>query len=79
MKKALISPQELVETGVRIAQVENQEFDVATPLYWIDCDDSITAENHFYDESNKEIKEISNKQPHLKELDILTKLLEQLK
>jgi hypothetical protein len=38
--KALISPQE----NNRIAQVEAVPFEVAKPLYWINCPDSVTTE-----------------------------------
>ena len=49
MKQALISPNELIYSydgtliGVRIAQVEQTIFDVAPPLYWIDCEDEVDA------------------------------------
>jgi hypothetical protein len=46
--KALISPLELVASGVRIAQVETQEFEVAEPLYWIDCADDVNASTWYF-------------------------------
>ena len=57
MKKALISPKEIVlnydrsELGQRVAQVEDQPFDVSPPLFWIDCDDSVIADQFYYDGS----------------------------
>lgn len=42
--KALISPNEVRENGVRVAQVEAQEFEVAAPLFWVDCPDGVTAD-----------------------------------
>ena len=54
MKKALISPNELIYSydgtliGVRVAQVEQQEFDVAQPLYWIECADEVDAINWYF-------------------------------
>ena len=44
MKKALINPLE----NNRIVQVENKTFEVAEPLFWIDCNDDVTT-NNFYD------------------------------
>mgnify|MGYP003654775030 CR=1 FL=1 len=55
MKKALISPNEKVYDyednylGERIAEVSDNEFPVASPLYWIDCDDNVTAELYYFD------------------------------
>jgi hypothetical protein len=52
--KALISPEEKVALGsdgdgVRIAQVEQVEFEVAHPLFWVDCPSECTAENWYFD------------------------------
>jgi hypothetical protein len=55
--KALISPNEPiynyatppVQIGVRIAQVDAQEFPVASPLYWIDCAEDVNANTYYYD------------------------------
>jgi hypothetical protein len=55
MKKALISPKEIIHingrTLWRIAQVESVEnvFDVCEPLYWMDCDDDVNTEFFSYD------------------------------
>jgi hypothetical protein len=43
MKKALISPLEQREVGVRVAQIEVKSFEVAEPLFWVDCSDDITT------------------------------------
>ena len=43
MKKALIEHDNLV------SQVEEQEFDVAPPFYWVDCDDAIEAKRYRYE------------------------------
>lgn len=47
--KALISPLEPKENGVRIAQVEPDDkiFEVAEPLYWIICPDDCNV-NYWY-------------------------------
>jgi hypothetical protein len=65
MKKALISPNELVKNpntgvdiGIRIAQVADNEFEVAIPLYWIECPDNTDPGTQYYDEATQEIKQI---------------------
>lgn len=42
--KALIDPN---QEGL-VIQVEQQDFEVASPLYWVDCDDTITAYQYIY-------------------------------
>lgn len=53
--KALISPNEaaysydgLTILGMRIAQVAEEEFPVASPLFWWDCSVDCTADNYYY-------------------------------
>ncbi|NDB58391.1 hypothetical protein EB001_08085, partial [bacterium] len=68
MKKALISPNEQVYDvsvdpnvylGERIAEVAENEFPVAPPLYWLDCEDYVNANNYYYDNNTKLITEKS--------------------
>jgi len=54
--KALISPQEPRESGYRVAQVEEQEFEVAEPLFWVDCADTDKADECWYDPSDQTVK-----------------------
>ena len=58
MKKALISTVEPRETGYRVAQVilENDEFPVASELFWMQCSDSVTADQFWYDPVDQQIK-----------------------
>jgi hypothetical protein len=51
--KALVSPQEKRtdyqgNVGDRIAQVEQNEFPVAAPLFWTDCPDDCVADVWWY-------------------------------
>ena len=62
MKKALISTNEDVayfdgSTGKRLAQVVDvgNEFPVHEALFWVDCEDDVTAETHYYDSEIKAI------------------------
>ena len=52
--KALISPEEKVThegkiMGSRIAQISEQEFEVASPLFWVDCDKTIPTSLLYWD------------------------------
>ena len=54
--KALISPLEQVidymgNSGCRVAQVESFAFEVASPLYWIDCSDDCVADEWYWIEN----------------------------
>lgn len=54
MKKALISPIEFIYDyndnllGERIAEVSQESFPVALPLYWIDCDDEVNSSTYYF-------------------------------
>lgn len=54
--KALISPIELRQTGFRVAQVADNQFDVASPLFWVDCSNDVKADQFWYDPSDETIK-----------------------
>jgi hypothetical protein len=43
--KALISPNE----GYRVAEIHETGFDVAEPLFWVDCPDGIKQYQCWYD------------------------------
>lgn len=58
MKNALISPCEKVldtnnnELGVRIAEVCDNPFEVAYPLYWVECADDVVADQWYWNGLN---------------------------
>jgi hypothetical protein len=54
--KALISPQEPRVTGYRVAQVEMESFEIAQPLFWVDCADDVNADQFWYDPADQTIK-----------------------
>ena len=64
MKKALISPNEIakdcnnVSVGVRVCEVMNTEFEVAEPLFWVDCEDRVVADLYYYNNQTQTIIEI---------------------
>ena len=62
MKHALISKNEPVEQGYRVAQVqpENEHFEIsdAGDMFWVDASDDVFAETHWYDPSDETFKRI---------------------
>lgn len=54
--KALISPIEPVLTGYRVAEVRQQEFQVAEPLFWVACANNVVADQFWYDPTDQTIK-----------------------
>lgn len=58
MKKALISPIEPRQTGYRVAQVEQESFEIAEPLFWFDCVDDVKPDQYWYDLADQTIKSV---------------------
>lgn len=58
--KALISPNEPRQNGYRVAEVvsDNLQFDVASPLFWVNCTNDIQADLFWFDPSDNTIKPI---------------------
>jgi len=56
--KALISSIEPVQTGYRVAQVEQDSkiFPVADGLFWIDCSEEIVADVYWYDPQDQTLR-----------------------
>jgi len=54
MNNALISPQELIYSydgtliGERIAEVAQIPFEVAQPLYWVECADDVNSNDWYF-------------------------------
>jgi hypothetical protein len=48
MKQALIDPNILIETGYRVAEITDTVFDVAPPLFWQECPDSVVADQYYF-------------------------------
>lgn len=55
--KALISPMEVRESGYRVAEVCNTAFEVASPLFWVDCNESVNPDMYWFDPTDNSIKE----------------------
>jgi hypothetical protein len=41
--------------GKRVCEVAENEFPVASPLFWIECNSSIVADFYYYDEATQSI------------------------
>ena len=77
MKNALISPNEQVSyisawdgkkpvytvLGQRVAEVADAQFEVAPPLFWLECADDVTAMGFYYDATNQAIVQIPESPP----------------
>lgn len=56
--EALISPHERVSffngsSGFRVAQTSQESFEVAPPLFWVDCPSNCVADVWYYDEAGQ--------------------------
>ena len=71
MNHALISPNELVYSydnvllGERIAEVLDVSFEVAPPLYWIECADDVNAQDWYFNSNTNtcELKPLPPPEP----------------
>lgn len=63
MKYALISPNEPREAGYRVAEVADNSFEVAAPLFWAECADDVVADVYWYDPATQLINLIPVPEP----------------
>lgn len=63
MKYALISPVEPRELGYRVADVANAEFDIALPLFWVECNDEISADAYWYNPEDGSFAKMPEPEP----------------
>lgn len=56
--KALISPMEVRLGFYRVAQFDSDGFEVADPMFWIDCEPLLVSSNLWYDPSDGQLKEL---------------------
>lgn len=57
----LIYPQILIENAAKIIQVvpsAQDEFDVAVPLFWVQCANTVTADEYYYNTVTGDIEQI---------------------
>jgi len=46
----------IIPNGVRIAEISENQFEVAPPLFWVNCNTSVNANDYYYDTSDNSIK-----------------------
>jgi hypothetical protein len=44
--------------GAKVCQISDVDFEVASPLFWVDCDATINDTIHYYDLATNSFKEI---------------------
>lgn len=54
-----------ISNGQKIVEVSENQFEVADPLFWIDCNSSVNATEYYYDTSDSTIKLISDLEPDI--------------
>jgi hypothetical protein len=54
---------EIYPNSQRLCEVAEQEFPVASNLFWIDCADDVVAGQVYYDSATQTIKPIVNVEP----------------
>ena len=47
-----------IPNSERVAEVTTQPFDVAPPLFWISCDDTVVADQWYYDKATEQFVQI---------------------
>jgi len=43
-----------IPNAERVAEVTDQPFDVASPLFWVSCNDNVIADQWYYDKSTQQ-------------------------
>lgn len=46
------------ENSARVCQVQEQSFEIAPPLFWVDCADDVVADMFWYDKETEVISPI---------------------
>jgi hypothetical protein len=44
-----------IANSCRVAEVSEQSFEVAPPLFWADCENDVTAEKYYYNTNDNNI------------------------
>jgi hypothetical protein len=49
-----------LSNSARVCDKKDSQYDVASPLFWVDCADDLDVTNSYYDTSDSTIKAIPN-------------------
>lgn len=52
-----------IENSCRVAEVENEIFEIGSPLFWTECSDDVIADQFYYNLSDKEIYPVPDPAP----------------
>jgi len=52
-----------INNSCRVAEVADQTFEVASPLFWTECDDDVVADQFYYNTKDKEIYPVPEPAP----------------
>jgi len=53
-----------ISNGYRIAEVNDAQFEVASPLFWVECSDDIISHEFYYDSVTKKFIKIPDTPPY---------------
>ena len=53
-----------IENSCRVAEVENQTFEVASPLFWTPCADDVKADQFYYNTADEQIYPVPPPAPY---------------
>lgn len=53
-----------IENSCRVAQVEDQTFEVSPPLFWTPCDDNVVADQFYYNTADEQIYPVPEPAPY---------------
>ena len=62
-----IPPQPIytqIENSCRVAEVSDQTFEIALPLFWTICADDVVADQFYYNTNDKEIYPVPDPAPY---------------
>jgi len=51
------SQWDVIPNGARIVEIVETEFEVASPLFWVECNASINTSDYYYDTSDNTFKQ----------------------
>ena len=56
--KSLINPNQPILDGYYVVEVAQNDFPVAEPLFWLDCDNTVVAYEYYYEPTTQTILQI---------------------
>lgn len=63
-KQKYLPVMESIPNGCRVAQVADNEFEVALPMFWVECSDNVVADQWYYNLDTQQILQIPAPPPY---------------